>query len=50
MNKALDILTGHSGVSVERVAEIVGFSDPKYFATCFKKHFKITPSKAKKLL
>lgn len=50
MNKALDILTGHSGISVERVAEIVGFTDPKYFATCFKKHFKITPSKAKKLL
>lgn len=50
LNKALAILNGHSNISIERVSELVGFSDPKYFATCFKKHFNITPSKAKKLL
>lgn len=50
LNKALDILNGHTNISIERVSELVGFTDPKYFATCFKKHFNITPSKAKKLL
>ncbi len=49
LNKALDILNGQGNISIERVSELVGFSDPKYFATCFKRHFKITPSKAKKL-
>ena len=50
LNKALNLLSSGYEISVEEVALKVGFQDPKYFATCFKKHFKINPKKAKKLL
>jgi AraC-like DNA-binding protein len=30
---------------VSEVAYRVGFSDPKYFSTCFKKQFGISPTK-----
>ena len=30
--------------SVTEIIYMVGFSDPKYFRTCFKKHFGSTPS------
>lgn len=33
------------GMSVTEVAYSVGFSDPKYFSTCFKKQFGISPTK-----
>lgn len=31
--------------TIGEVASLVGFSDPKYFSTCFKKQFGISPSK-----
>jgi two-component system response regulator YesN len=31
-------------LKVQEVAEKVGFNDYRYFAACFKKHFKMTPS------
>lgn len=35
------------GRPVQEVAEMVGFSDAKYFSTAFKKHFGVSPSKHK---
>lgn len=35
-------------VSISEVAYSVGFSDPKYFATCFKNEFNISPSEYQK--
>lgn len=44
LNKSKELLsTGLHNVS--EVAYMVGFSDPKYFSTCFKKQFGISPSK-----
>ena len=31
-------------LSISEIAYKVGFSEPKYFSTCFKKHFSISPS------
>ena len=37
--------------SISEIIYMVGFSDPKYFRTCFKKQFETLPSKyAKKIL
>ncbi|MDE6098832.1 MAG: AraC family transcriptional regulator, partial [Muribaculaceae bacterium] len=30
---------------ISEVAYMTGFSDPKYFSTCFKKQFGVSPSK-----
>ncbi|WP_320019615.1 two-component regulator propeller domain-containing protein [Labilibaculum manganireducens] len=38
--------SGH--ISISEVAYSVGFSDPKYFASCFKAEFNITPSEFQK--
>lgn len=44
LNKSKELLsTGLHNVS--EVAYMVGFADPKYFSTCFKKQFGISPSK-----
>jgi len=37
-----------SHISISEVAYSVGFSDPKYFASCFKAEFNITPSEFQK--
>lgn len=43
LKRALDLL--HStDMNISEIAYQVGFSDPKYFATCFKKQFHATPS------
>ena len=43
LNKAKELLaTGQHNIS--EVAYMVGFSDPKYFSTCFKKQFGVSPS------
>lgn len=44
LNKAKELLNGHR-YSIAEVSTMVGFSDPKYFSTCFKKKFGISPSK-----
>lgn len=50
LGKAMDILNTQYDISIERVSELVGFSDSKYFSIRFKKQFRISPSKVKNLL
>lgn len=44
LNRAKEMLATQN-YSVSEVAYTVGFSYPKYFSTCFKKHFGTNPSK-----
>ena len=44
LNKAKELLASHA-FTVSEVAARVGFADPKYFSTCFKKQFGTSPSK-----
>lgn len=44
LNKAKELLASRR-YSIAEVANMVGFADPKYFSTCFKKQFNISPSK-----
>ena len=44
LNKAKELLLSKR-YSIGEVANMVGFSDPKYFSTCFKKQFGTSPSK-----
>ncbi len=44
LDEANELLLTHE-FSVGEVAYRVGFSDPKYFSTCFKKQFGISPTK-----
>lgn len=44
LNRAKELLATHSYI-ISEVAYMVGFSDPKYFSTCFKKQFGYSPSK-----
>ena len=44
LNKAKELLLKHQ-YNVAEVAYMVGFADAKYFSTCFKKQFDISPSK-----
>ena len=43
LNKAAKLIKSGK-YSITEVIYMVGFSDPKYFRTCFKKHFGCTPS------
>lgn len=43
MERAAELLQD-SGLKVQQVAEKVGYENQQYFAMCFKKHFKTTPS------
>lgn len=44
LNRAKELLESRK-YNVTEVAEMVGFSDPKYFSICFKKRFDTSPSK-----
>lgn len=44
LNKAKELLASQR-YSISEVANMVGFADPKYFSTCFKKQFGVSPSK-----
>lgn len=44
LNKAKELLATRR-YTIGEVATMVGFSDPKYFSTCFKKQFGVSPSK-----
>lgn len=44
LNKGKALLQMHR-YTIGEVSSLVGFSDPKYFSTCFKKQFGISPSK-----
>ncbi|MEM1122453.1 MAG: ATP-binding protein, partial [Bacteroidota bacterium] len=43
LKKALEYLK-HSDYNISEIAYRVGFSDPKYFSTCFKKFYNVTPT------
>ena len=44
MKEAKRLADSHKDLRVSDLAYMVGFKDPKYFATCFKKEFGIQPS------
>lgn len=44
LERAAELLTAE-GLNVTEVADRVGFSDPKYFSSCFRRHFGVSPSK-----
>ena len=44
LNKAKELLESRRH-TIGEVSALVGFSDPKYFSTCFKKQFGVSPSK-----
>lgn len=44
LNKSKELLQAHK-YSITEVADMVGFTDPKYFSVCFKKQFGISPSR-----
>ena len=43
LNKAANLIESGK-YSITEIIYLVGFSDPKYFRTCFKKHFGCTPT------
>lgn len=44
LNRSRELLLSRR-YNISEVAYMVGFSDPKYFSTCFKKQFGVSPSK-----
>ena len=44
LERAAELLSG-GGLTVTEAADRVGFSDPKYFSSCFRRHFGVSPSK-----
>ena len=44
MNEAKRLAESRPDIRVSDLAYMVGFKDPKYFATCFKKQFGVQPS------
>ena len=48
LKHACQMMEKDKSISVSEVAFSTGFSDPRYFATCFKAEFKITPSEYQK--
>ena len=44
MKSACELLRQHPDVRIADVAYAVGYSDPKYFSSCFKKDFGLLPS------
>ncbi len=46
--KHASVMLKNSTTSIAEVAYAVGFSDPKYFSSCFKAEFNITPSEFQK--
>ncbi len=46
--KHASIMLKNNTISISEVAYAVGFSDPKYFSSCFKNEFNITPSEFQK--
>lgn len=47
MKRAYQILTDNKNIRVSEVAFMVGFNNPNYFSTCFKKVYGVAPSDLK---
>jgi len=47
LNKASQLLI-HTKKTIPEISEIIGFNNPKYLSTCFKKKFGTTPTKYRK--
>ena len=43
LKKAVEYLQ-QTDMNITEIAYQTGFSDPKYFTTCFKKHYRVSPS------
>jgi AraC-like DNA-binding protein len=43
MRAACQILANEPNIRINELAERVGYSNPRYFSTCFKKEFGVTP-------
>ena len=41
-------LLRESDLTISEISVLTGFANPKYFSTCFKRHFDLTPSEFKK--
>src|SRR5690606_17361599 len=48
LKHACQIMENDQSISVSEVAFATGFSDPRYFSTCFKAEFGMTPSELQK--
>lgn len=46
MEKAMELLK-NPGIKIQDIAETTGFSNQRYFAVCFKKHFGRTPTECR---
>ena len=44
LKNAKEMISKKKGVLISEVAYAVGFNDPKYFSSCFKKEFGVLPS------
>ena len=44
MRTACQILTNNPDIRIGELAEKVGFSNPRYFSTCFKNEYGMTPT------
>jgi CheY-like chemotaxis protein len=44
MNKAAELLVKSPELTISEIAYLVGFNSPKYFSSCFRRHFGVTPS------
>jgi AraC-like DNA-binding protein len=44
LERAAELLSSGE-LTVTEAADQVGFSDPKYFSSCFRRHFGVSPSK-----
>ena len=44
LERGAQLLSSHE-FTVAEVADRVGFADPKYFSSCFRRHFGVSPSK-----
>lgn len=43
LQTAYKILSDNPGMRISDLAYTVGYNDPKYFSSCFKKKFKVLP-------
>jgi AraC-like DNA-binding protein len=47
LKRAAQLIGSNTELSVAEISDMSGFSDPKYFSTCFKAKFKVSPTEFK---